>query len=231
MWKSCSWKGLLQSRCKLHFVSAHLPEPSAESVSGSGEIAALKSELAHAWRDHESLTLMGEAVFDTQGTIRAIDTKVGILLAALAIPLPYVMQAISTTHMRAVQFSVGLFFGWLALIAYVVAGFVAIRALTGTGNAAAHLSRAHRPPDVFYLGGLYRLGWFDAAFNRRNNVSQRSLDDVVLSVPRDADGLLRVLTNELMTLAYIRDVKLHRQRVAFELTAVAFVLAILAMLL
>lgn len=212
-------------------MSSNLPEaPSAERTATSDEIAALRSELARASHDHERVTLIGEALFDTQGTIRAVDTKVGILLAALAIPLPYVMQALST-HARTTHVDAGTVFGYLALFAYVVAGFVAIRALTGTGNAAKHLSRANRPPDVFYLGSLYRLGWFDSAFNRRGNAAQRSLDEIVEAVPRDTEGLLRVLVDELMTIAYIRDIKLHRQRIAFELTAAAFILAVLAMLL
>ncbi len=101
----------------------------------------------------------------------------------------------------------------------------------GTGNAGAKLTRANRPPDVFCLGGLYRFGLIDAAINRGGTTARRDLDEIVAAIPAETDGVLRVFASELMALAYIRDVKLHRQRIAFELTAVAFILALLTMLI
>ena len=184
-----------------------------------------------AFADRERATLLFAAVLDSQGTIRAVDTKVGILLAALAIPLPYVLQALSAERSTAYHFSFDVLCGWLAAAAYVIAGFVAIRALTGTGDAGAKLTRANRPPDVFYLGGLYRFGLIDAAINRRGMTARRDLEEIVAAIHTETVDILRVLANELMTLAYIRDVKLHRQRIAFELTAIALILALLTMLL
>jgi hypothetical protein len=192
--------------------------------------ALLADEIARQCDDFTRVSLVIEAVKDAQATIRAIDTKVGILLAALAIPLPYVVTALATVQRETIHFSIAVVFGWLALACYTAAVFVAIRALVGIGNAAGCVKGAVRPPDVFYLGGLYRLGWLDALFNRRNSVSGRSLEEIVASVPSETDSVLKLLVNELMILAYIRDVKLHRQKIAFELAAGAFVLALLTLL-
>lgn len=211
-------------------VSSKFPEtPSHERPPLHNDDVELHNVLARGFRDNTQTSLLFEAIKDTQGTIRAIDTKVGILLAALAIPFAHVAQAVSAARGQALHLNLATGCGSLALTAYVVAGFVAIRALMGTGNVGAQVSRSNRPPDVFYLGGLYRLGWLDAALNRRGKVSRRELDDVVSAIPDETDGILRVLVNELMTLAYVRDVKVHRQRIAFELTALAFVLAIVAL--
>lgn len=199
-------------------------------MHGEGD-AVVAREIARQAGDYTQVSLVTEAVRDAQGTIRATDTKVGILLAVLAIPLPYVISAVSAAERIGLHLTFGTVFGSLAVTLYVVAGFVAIRALVGVGNAAAHVTRSERPPDVFYLGGLYRLGWIDAIFNRRGIVSRRDLDEIAGTVPRDAEKALRVVVNELMTLAYVRDVKLHRQKTAFELAASAFVLGLFALML
>ena len=199
------------------------------AVSTADAPATLSDRIAGHFEQHTQVTLMLEAVKDAQGTIRAIDTKVGILLAALAIPLPYVVGVVSSEREHGFHPSFGVVCGAIALVSYVVAGFIAIRALTGTADAGAHVKRAQRTPDVFYLGGLYRLGWLDAGFNRRSTVSKRGLEEISATIPRDSNAVLDVLVNELMILAYIRDVKLFRQKVAFELTALAFVLGVLAL--
>lgn len=192
--------------------------------------AVLAREIARQAGDYTQISLVTEAVRDAQGTIRAVDTKVGILLAALAIPLPYVVTAVSAAERNGLHLTFGTVCGSLAATLYVVAGFVAIRALIGIGNAAAHVKRSERLPDVFYLGGLYKLGWIDAMFNRRGIVSRRELEEIAGAVPRDAERALKVLVNELMTLAYVRDVKLHRQKTAFELAASAFILGLFALM-
>jgi len=198
--------------------------------ANSDDSATLSDRIAEHVHGHTQVLLLLEALKDAQGTIRAIDTKVGILLAALAIPLPYVVSVVSYTREHGLHFSFGSVCTALALLAYLVAGFVAIRSLTGTANAAAHVKSDQRPPDVFYFNALYRLGWLDAAFNRRTTLSRRSLEEIRSAVPGETAGALSVLVNEMMILAYIRDVKLFRQKVAFELTALAFVLGILALI-
>ena len=180
--------------------------------------------------EYAQMRLLFEAIKDAQGTIRAIDTKVGILLAALAIPLPYIVAAVQFAHAHGMRLGFAGVFGWLALAAYIVAAYVAIRSLTGIGNAGGHVLKEQSSPDVFYLGGLYQMHWLDAALNRNRSLSRRSVEQIAASIPREGAGAVRVLVNELMALAFIRDVKVFRQRVAFEFTAAAFVIGILALI-
>jgi len=57
------------------------------------DVARVLAALESSSEDNRSVTFVLEAVKDIQETIRAIDTKVGILLAALAIPIPFVDKA------------------------------------------------------------------------------------------------------------------------------------------
>ena len=172
-----------------------------------------------------------EAVKDIQGTIRAIDTKVGILLAVLAIPLPLVQSALRDFHARGAAVTPANVVGGLAFLAWVVAALVAIRALTGVGNASKHVRAELPPDDLFYAGGQFRLRWIDALITRDAPLSARSIEDYAAAVPTDADAVNLHLSFEVLSLAYIRDLKIYRQKIAFELTAVTIVLGVFVLAL
>lgn len=179
--------------------------------------------------DERSVSFMMEAVKDIQGTIRAIDTKVGILLAGLAIPIPLVQGAFVEMHQHGAVLNVRTAIGWLAFIVYVFAALIAVRALTGIGNAAQHVAGDEQPDDIFYAGGLFPLGIIDAVLTRRNITSRRSRENFIAGIPRHMNDVLAHLAHEVLSLAYIRDLKIHRQQIAFELTAVAIVLGAIAL--
>ncbi|MEO7040297.1 MAG: hypothetical protein ABI186_09740 [Candidatus Elarobacter sp.] len=181
--------------------------------------------------DERSVSFMMEAVKDIQGTIRGIDTKVGILLAGLAIPIPLVQGAFVAMHQHGVALTLQSAAGWLAFIVYVLAALIAVRALTGIGNAAQHVSGDETPDDIFYAGGLFPLGFIDAILTRSNITSRRSRENFIAAIPRKVDDVLAHLAHEVLSLAYIRDLKIHRQQMAFELTAVAIVLGAVALVL
>ena len=171
-----------------------------------------------------------EAVKDIQGTIRAIDTKVGILLAVLAIPLPIVQTALHDVHAHGATLTPANVLGALAFLAWVTAALVAIRALTGVGNAAKHVRAEQPPDDLFYAGGQYRLGWIDALVTRDAPLSSRSIEDYAAAVPAAPEAVNLHLSFEVLSLAYIRDLKIFRQKIAFELSAAAIVLGFLSLI-
>ena len=199
-----------------------VPSPDVERV-----LAALERGAAET----RAFAFLIEAVKDIQGTIRAIDTKVGILLAVLAIPLPIVQSALHDVHTRGATLTAALVLGGLAFLAWVTAALVGIRALTGLGNASKHVRAATPPDDLFYAGGQYRLRWIDVLLTRDTPISEWPVEDFAASVPMTAESANRHLAFEVLSLAYIRDLKIFRQKVAFELTAVAIVLGFLALVL
>ncbi len=178
-----------------------------------------------------AFTFLIEAVKDIQGTIRAIDTKVGILLAVLVIPLPIVQSAFRDIHARGPALTPASVLGGLAFLAWFTAALVAIRALTGVGNASKHVRAEIPPDDHFYAGGQFRLRWIDALITRDAPLSARSIEDYAAAIPTDAEAVNLHLSFEILSLAYIRDLKIYRHKIAFELTSFTIVLGVLALVL
>ena len=169
-----------------------------------------------------------EAVKDIQGTIRAIDTKVSILLAALSIPLAAVADKISGWHRGVLPGGVAEIAQFAAFATYVFAIAVSVRTLSGIGDAGRHVPGARRQT-VFYAGGLFTFSWTDSLLNRPAIRARRSLEDYLIEVPRTFADVAVDLTSEIMCLAYIRDLKHHRQRIAYGLTLLAAFLGFLTL--
>lgn len=196
-----------------------------------GDVGRVLTRIEESAADERAVTFMLEAVKDIQGTIRAIDTKVGILLAGLAIPIPLVQGAFAAMHEHGATLSIRNVVGWIAFAIYIFAALVAVRALTGIGNAAQHVAGDEQPDDIFYAGGLFALGPVDAVLTRSNVTSRRSRENFISGIPRNTADVLAHLAHEVLSLAYIRDLKIHRQQIAFEFTAIAIVLGALTLVL
>lgn len=162
-----------------------------------------------------------EAIKDIQGTIRAIDTKMGILLAALVIPLKDVAERFVTMHKAAGN--VGSLLIVLAILSYLLGIFVAIATLSGIGTAAVHVEGTPKL-NTFYAGGLFKFSAIDAFLRRRTVRSSLSVAEFAEAIPKTCDEMTVDLSSEIMTLAFIRDLKVYRQRLAFGFTAAAFLL-------
>lgn len=209
----------------------HVIERNANPVIAShADIDRLLDVIVTKAEEHRVFMYAVEAVKDMQGTIRAIDTKAGILLAAMAIPLPFLERLLGGFSRQGQPPSLHVVLAWCAFFAWILAALVAIRTLTGIGNASQHLGEDAQRENTFYAGGLFRLRWIDALLNRRSIRSLRSLDNHVAAIPRSAEEMLQDLGHEMLALAYIRDVKIHRQKIAFDLIASAVVLALAAYL-
>jgi hypothetical protein len=162
-----------------------------------------------------------EAIKDIQGTIRAIDTKMGILLAALVLPLKDVAERFISMH--SVAGNIGSIVIVSATISYLLGIFVAIATLSGIGTAHVHVEGTPAL-NTFYAGGLYKFNLLDAFFRRRDVRSRLSVPEFASAIPKTCDQMTADLSSEIMTLAYIRDLKVLRQRLAFGFTAAAFLL-------
>ncbi|MGH7709092.1 MAG: hypothetical protein ACREM6_14415 [Vulcanimicrobiaceae bacterium] len=203
------------------------PPPELAGASDAGEVVA--AELAEVSDRDAVVFFMLESVKDSQATIRAIDTKVSILLAALSIPLDRIATTLLGWHAHGFALSLGNVIVALGVALYALAIFVAIRTLSGIGNAAPHVVGA-RSHNVFYAGGLFGFTWADAFAGRRNVQSRFSLGEYVKRMPGTYAAVVLELTSEIMSLAYIRDLKLHRQRTAYALTISAAIVALIGIL-
>jgi hypothetical protein len=179
--------------------------------------------------DESSLLAFGyESIKDIQATIRAIDTKMGILLAALAIPLSSVGERLAQMHEGASP--VGTVVIVLSASCYFLAIVATIGTLSGIGTAHVHVEGTSNF-STFYAGGLYDLKIVDAFLRRKKLRSSMTVDEFQAALPRTIEDTMRELSSEIMTLGYIRDLKILRQRLAFGFSAAAYLLAALGFVL
>ena len=162
-----------------------------------------------------------ESIKDIQGTIRAVDAKIGILLAALAFPLKDVAEHYISTHSNGISFASVLF--TLAIISYGLGILLSVLTLSGIGGSHYHATGTEHF-NTFYAAGLFRLNFIDALFRRKEMRSTMSVEKFVDEIPKTCDRMLLDLAAEIMQLAYIRDLKILRQRYAFLFTGIAFLL-------
>jgi len=162
-----------------------------------------------------------ESIKDIQGTIRAVDAKIGILLAALAFPLKDVAEHYIATHSSGVSSS--SIFLTLAIISYGCGIILSVLTLSGIGGSHYHATGTGHF-NTFYAAGLFRLNFIDAFFRRKEVRSTLSVEKFVDEIPKTCDRMLLDLASEMMQLAYIRDLKILRQRYAFLFTGIAFLL-------
>jgi hypothetical protein len=178
----------------------------------------------------EQMHFVLSSIKDIQGTIRAVDTKVSILLAALAIPLPQVALFFTYWHSNGFSATWGHLIMALAVLLYVTAVYVAVKTLVGIGDATGHV-RGVRVQNTFYAGGMFRLDWRDALADRAAVQSSKTVDEYIASLPATRGAMVEELTIEMLALAYIRDLKLYRQRVAFAATVTAGAVAVIGLIL
>jgi len=162
-----------------------------------------------------------EAVKDIQGTIRAIDAKMGILLAALAFPIKDVSDQFIQLHGS--RLAPGSLILTAAVISYALSIFVTIATVSGIGASHMHIRGAMKF-NSFYAGGLFKFKLLDSFFRRGEVLSSMSVSEFARIVPTKYADMIDGLSEEIISLAYIRDLKILRQRMAFILAAIALLL-------
>ncbi|GEM_PF-909466 len=200
------------------------PEPSGTSSTAGVADNSLTALVAAVDRqtDEDGVINWGlEAVKDIQGTIRAIDSKIGILLAALAFPLKDVAQRFIAVHEAGFAPSSVVFS--MAICAYAIGVILSVLTLTGIGGSHFHAKGA-TDFNTFYAGGLFPLNFMDAFISRKNVHSRMTVEDFSKKIPQTCNEMLLDISAEIMQLAYIRDLKILRQRYAFLFTGGAFFL-------
>jgi len=162
-----------------------------------------------------------EAVKDIQGTIRAIDAKMGILLAALAFPIKDVSDQFIQLHGS--RLAPGSLILTAAVISYALSIFVTIATVSGIGASHMHIQGAMKF-NTFFAGGLFKFKLLDSFFRRGEVLSSMSVSEFARIVPTKYADMIDGLSEEIISLAYIRDLKILRQRMAFILAAIALLL-------
>jgi hypothetical protein len=196
-----------------------MPDPA--SRQGDSSLDGLIASIDRQTDEGAFISWGLESIKDIQGTIRAVDAKIGILLAALAFPLKDVAERYIAAHSSGISFA-SVFFT-LAIISYGIGILLSVLTLSGIGGSHYHATGTGHF-NTFYAAGMFRLNFIDALFRRREIRSSMSVEKFVDEIPKTCDRMLLDIAAEIMQLAYIRDLKILRQRYAFLFTGIAFLL-------
>jgi len=161
-------------------------------------------------------TFLYQSIADLQGTIRAIDIKIGYLLLIVFTPLFALdkIQPLLSEMFRESWVQSSLVGAIIAL--WILAIFVQFMALVAITNPTNKVPGAGKLGS-FFSGDLYRLGVVDA-FANRNTKARRTVKEEVGSLPDTEEKIVEELTFEKMKLAYIRSIKSKRANTAIFLT-------------
>ena len=160
------------------------------------------------------------AINDTQATIRAIDVKVGTLLAGLLLPLVvkgeifnYLIKISNViSHSFGISVSLLLIFLWFTTV------FILVRTISVINNPAQHIVNSKNLKGSFYGSGCYNFGPIDIFLNRKTIKSNKNIFEFSNDYPSELEEIVNELAFEHLQLVYIRDIKLHRLNIAFNLS-------------
>ncbi|RIZ67614.1 MAG: hypothetical protein D0528_11275 [Methylococcales bacterium] len=183
--------------------------------------------------DSDKSKFILNAILDTQATIRAIDVKIGYLLAALLVPFTLIGRIWAhffNLHV-ALPFHLDdfLFIAFLLMWVFTILCF--IRALSAIDNPARHIINASHCQGVFYGGGLYQFGFLDSVLNREMVRASNDITSFLARIPDARINIQSELAFEQMKLIYIRDIKLHRLRVGITSAQIWFCIGFLSFVL
>jgi len=182
------------------------------------------------------ISFLSNSIEDIQNTIRAIDAKIGFLIAILMIPLAYLSNIINLiiSIIQRDSSCILLIFIYFCIVLFIITWLLAILssiiAITAIANPRKQIDKGEKCKGSFYAGGLFQLTIMDLFFYRKSKKSSISLTNQVLSLPRNKTEIVKELTFEQMKLAYIRDIKILRQRWAFRFSLMTYSVGLLLML-
>ncbi len=158
---------------------------------------------------------IASAIADVQANIRAIDVKSGLLLAAMAVPARYFNGIYEYLDKSELTFFNPCFF-YLMLLFWLAVVFFLLRAIAAIDNPAIHVSESDGCKGSYYGGGVYKLSFLDAFYNREKLKSRFGVSEFSSKYPNSDPYIKKELTFEHMKLVYIREMKNQRLNFAFS---------------
>jgi hypothetical protein len=178
------------------------------------------------------IEFLKSSIADSQGTIRAIDTKLQVMFGFLLLPIPllgtiltYINELIAIPSKHIVTF-LNYPFAISLIISFIVTWtgslLIVFAGLNSIGNPFNHVENDTKANGSFYLGNLFKIKFYHALF-RFNLKSLKKSSEVIAVLPATETQIINELIFEQMKVAFIRDLKMFRQKAAlFFLLATSF---------
>jgi len=169
------------------------------------------------------ISFLYQSIVDIQDTIRAMDTKLGLLI--IFIGLPFSSLGKISDGLKAF---IGLSeFGFIQLLLFVIilmfvllwvcAFYCALKGIVSIDGPSCHIPHNdNNHLGRFYRGGNFSFKIIDCFRNREKILAKESLENALEKLPKDAKQIIDELLFEQSKLIYIREIKSHRQKWAFR---------------
>ncbi|MCG6038989.1 hypothetical protein MER72_16655 [Acinetobacter baumannii] len=161
-------------------------------------------------------SFLQSAIQDTQQNIRAVDFKIGALLAGCIVPFPQIRTIYEFLNSNGLWWQQGL--AWLIFAIWLIAVLILLAALSAIDNPSKHINDGYAQKGIYYGGGTFRFNLINGFFRTDIRANQ-----TVLDYSNDLDDPNFPFTKELvfehLKLIYIRDLKLYRLKFAVSLIA------------
>ena len=167
------------------------------------------------------INFLSISINDTQSIIKALDTKMGFLIALLSLPFTNLHKIISHLYLFVQCGSTNATIVWSYVIIiiftllWLLAFYISVRGILAIGNPSNNVNNDLSANGSFYSGYLFRYSLKDGLIHNRSNIATKKLSEQIKLIPEAEENIIIELTYEQMKLAYIRDVKIHRLHSSF----------------
>ncbi len=212
-----------------------------ESGDAGSALGAIRSHDRRCLKSRKDITMSSEdlkreflynAIADTVSTIRAVDTKLHIVLGLYLIPLVItdgLFKAMSNwskaqdwNDLCFLQVAVSILAA-ASLLLWITGVIISLRGIIAISDPA-DVIEGEKPEGTFYhVGSLVKAGLFHFKIDSK-------LADYMSKLPKSDSEVVKELAFEQMKLAYIREVKITRHKMAAYLAVLWGILTILTMI-
>lgn len=156
------------------------------------------------------------AIQDTQQNIRAIDFKIGALLAGCIVPFPQIRTIYEFLNSNNLWHQQAL--AWLIFCIWLVTVLILLAALSAIDNPSKHINDGYAQKGYYYGGGTFKFNLVNGFF-RTDIRTNRTVEGYVEDLQEETFYIMKELAFEHLKLIYIRDLKLYRLKFAVALIA------------
>lgn len=169
---------------------------------------------------HDKINFISLSITDIQSTIRAVDTKIGILIVFICIPLASISKVFISIDTALEQNPAWFTYILVATfsLSWLLSIIISIRAVSAIDNPSNHIINNSDCKGSFYGDYLYNPGILDTVLNRDVLKANKDLVSHYNLIPDEAIKISNELTFEQMKLIYIREIKFIRLKWSLRFT-------------
>ncbi|MGC3818755.1 hypothetical protein [Acinetobacter sp. G11] len=162
----------------------------------------------------DKLEFLHSAIQDTQQNIRAIDFKIGALLAGCIVPFPQIREIFKFLTANELWWQQAL--ATIILAIWLLTVIILLLALSVIDSPSKHINDSTDQKGLYFNTGLFKFNLFNI-FWRTDNFSKKSVQDYKNEIEDTTLDISKELAFEHLKLIYIRDLKIFRLRHAVVL--------------